>query len=379
VCVDGDATAAAPTADIGNGGVVTISFDGTQVLEGTEDGISTWYLESAELFGGVTWPHAGVYEYEIEETGSTFTPGAPPPTETMTLSKAVYTVKVYVDECNDANCTDHNVGDLYITHIGVLMVVDDGGEEIDAEDQEKVDPTPGGGTGSSFDYSQMAFTNEYWKTMGPVDPEDGDYTLAVSKEVAGTQSSTTMYFPFTLTLDVPDLQGVPAAYTAYVVEEDTANPGSFVIVTAPGNYSGTIGTDGSIVVDPESVLSFGLKHGQKLVIIDLPVGTAYTASEAGTAGYTPKVEVCYDGGTPVLDDTSGVSGSGYDLPNNVIGESLLFVGEGDSYADFLNDRGNITPTGLIIANLPFIGMIALAIGAVALFIAAKSRRRSCNN
>ena len=187
-------------------GKVTIKYDGAkgtppiaETLIGTEGDTTSYYLESGNIFNGVTWPHAGVYEYKIVEIDETNEAKDSNPKEEYTYSKAEYTVLVYVE----------NEGGVYkITHIGVLMTKDDEGEEIDEEDQVKLDPTPGGGKNGDeeWDYSQMIFTNVYAKTNDGDKPEEPeDWTLAISKKVAGDLSDPLIYFDFNLMINVPSL------------------------------------------------------------------------------------------------------------------------------------------------------------------------------
>jgi hypothetical protein len=45
----------------------------------------------------------------------------------------------------------------------------------------------------------------------------------------------------------------------------------------------------------------------------------------------------------------------------------------------VNDTGGTTPTGLDISDLPFIGLIIIALGAFAAWILVKSRKRRSYN
>ena len=370
---------AAPTANMpvigteltATTGKVTIKFDGGQTLDSTVGDTTTWYRESPNLFADVNWPHAGVYEYKITETENTYTVNpTPPPTEVLGYSKAEYNVKVYVDLVN---------GKLEITHIGVLNIKDDQGENVDEEEQEKLDPTPGGGTkpgGGQYNYSQMIFVNTYVKTNGGTNPEEpGDWTLSISKAVAGDFSDPLIYFTFNLNLTAPSLiKGTPS-YKAYVVEADSANPGKYKVVTSADNYAGYSTADGSITFTSESALTFNLKHGQYLVFIDTPVGTSYTVSETGTTGYLATASVVYNGTRG--DKEEGISkGEGLVLPHasNTFYKDTLFVGEAANSADFINDRGTTTPTGISVENLPYIVLIGLALAGLTGFAAVKIRK-----
>ena len=359
-----EAKAKAAAAVIGDNGVVTVTFSGSQALRGTVAGIDTYYLESAGIFDVAKYPHAGIYAYTIKEIADTYTI-ADPLHEALTYSQAKYDVKVYVKEDPD------NPPSLKIAFIGVLRIIDDGGDEV--ADQEKLDPTPGGDPNIEGDYSEMTFTNKYIKTNGPgnpeiPDPEDPDNsTLNVSKTVKGLFGSTTMYFDFTLTLNVPDLieEYLEDYYIAYVVENGAvADPTN----NANSSLLGTTANDVKYIkfVSGETI-SFKLKDSQKLMFVNTPVGTKYTVSEAAVAGYIPNTSVIYNGGTAVNSNNTDAN-----IPYSV---SDKYVGEAVNSAAFTNDSGTATPTGLNLNDLPFIGLIALALVSLVVFIAVKSRKK----
>ncbi|MDR1068034.1 MAG: hypothetical protein LBL36_02165, partial [Clostridiales Family XIII bacterium] len=52
------------------------------------------------------------------------------------------------------------------------------------------------------------------------------------------------------------------------------------------------------------------------------------------------------------------------------------VREAASGAAFTNTYDITTPTGIILNNLPFVGLIVLAMAALGAFIAVKSRKRN---
>ncbi|MDR0285794.1 MAG: hypothetical protein LBI33_13040, partial [Propionibacteriaceae bacterium] len=346
-------TSAAPV--IGNAGKVSVPF-GTGATKDTTGDIERWHLESHELFGGITWPHAGVYTYAITETPGTYTL-KPDVTEEITYSQARYEVNVYVGEVSGA---------LAITAIGAVQTIDGSGEPVAPEDQAKVDPTPGGNPGLGYTYSQMIFLNQYVKTEGGTTPTtDKNWTLAISKTVQGDYSDTSAYFPFHATVTAPTLSSV-TAFTAYVVAADPATAGQYIIVTTADNYAGAI-AGGKFTVASGSNLDVNLKHGQSLVFVDTPVGTRYTVSEDGTTAYTAKATVTEAGITGGRE--TGGAGLGLTLPaaSNAVYQGTLYVGEGPANsADFVNDRGDITATGISLDNLPYyllIALVALSLGA----------------
>ncbi|MCL2806973.1 MAG: hypothetical protein FWD27_02225 [Coriobacteriia bacterium] len=352
------------TADVGKVpviGTVPISFDGIQELEGTVGGVTTYYLESDSLFTVSMFATngAGVYEYEIRETPDTYTPPSNSDyIEVVEYSGAIWTVKVYVDEID---------GVLEITHIGAVMTQDHEGEEVDEGDQSKSDPSPGGGD-STFEYSQLIFANGYQKTLKPTDPgnpdplDENDWTLFVSKEVTGDFSSTDMEFNFSLTINIPSLvvNDVKSSY-GYIVQKDGSD------YTAVGS---------AILFNSGAAVNFTLAHNQYLVFVDTPVGTGFAVGEAGVAGYTPSVTVIYDfaAAVPTTGEASSAKGQPLAVPHGNISPTLLFVGEHGSGAAFVNDRGEIIPTGINTADLPFYGLILLALASIIGFVVVKSRK-----
>ena len=317
--------------------------------------ISTIVIESKDIFQNANFPHAGVYVYEITEVSDTFEGDAAH--ETMTYSGAKYTVSVFVKDKAATSGT-------YIYAIGSLVTVADVSGQTAGD---KVDPTPGG-DGEKYTSSQMIFTNTYVKTNGgdPNDPDPLNYsTLAISKKVTGEFGSTSIYFDYTLELAAPSLvPTTPAApaYSAYVVEN-----GAVVTTSANGTIAGTDskGQPYLTFVSGEKT-SFSLKHGQELVFINTPVGTSYVVNEAGTIAYTPSYIITYDGTAK-----AAVPGS----MSAALSTGAQLVGEGANKAAYTNDRDTVTPTGLNLNDLPFIGMLLLAVGATAGYLAFKSRKK----
>jgi len=356
VSVDNEA---ATETNMPNPGTFSIKFDGTQTLKQPEGDINTYYKESEDIFGKVTFPHPGVYVYEVTEKSDSYQPDAIH--EKLTFSEAKYTLNVYVRE-NDK-------GEYYIAFIGAMMTVKDDGTDISKDDQVKVDPTPGGKPDVDGDYSEMIFTNTYVKTNGTETPENPDpkdpdqATLSISKTVVGEYGSKTEYFKFNLTVNTPTLVYDPAkddaskapVYNAYVVEEKTANV--YEIIGSPIAF--TSGTP----------VDFQLRHNQKLVFVNTPVGTKYAVTEAGAANYTPSYVIKTNG-----IDAATVPGS----MNTSLTADNQYVGEAANLAAYTNTRDEVTPTGLNLNDLPFIGMIILALGAAIAFIVVKARKRNYN-
>ena len=353
---------------IGTGGIVEIPFLANTPVYNTDGDTDIRFLESYDIFLGKTWPHGGIYEYKVTEVDSM--PNHPigtDPKEEMYFSKAEYTLKVYVND------------QLQITHIGALRTVDDAGQTIDPEDQKKLIVTPGGGTEDDLDYSEMTFTNTYAKTNDTTEITDPDeWTLAISKEVAGDYANKSFYFDFDLTVNAPSLITTAPTYKAYIVEPDTANPGKYKVVTNPAEFNGiTGGAGGLIEVKSGQPISFKLKHGQKLAFINTHVGANYLVTETGSADYTPKASVYVASQTKGVETVASL-GDGLTLHHidNDVYKTTLYVGDGGkNSADFTNTHFADVPTGISVDDLPFVILIGLTVAALAGYITIKARRR----
>ena len=347
---------------------------GEKLMNENTNGTSTWVHETANIFDGVAWQHAGIYRYEITEKGLTYSI-ADPTMETMTYSTAKYTLDVYVREYTN------RPGEFYVYAIAaVITVVDHDGQT----GGDKVDPTPGGNEITMTGYSDMTFTNNYWKHNGGTDPKDPNaWTLAVKKIVAGTFGNKETYFDFKMTVTKPSL--VPdtptKTYNAYIVEVDSS--GKFTVVTdLTGNKLTASGTDKYdypfVTFTSGEEKTFSLKDSQYLVFLDTTVGATYKITELASAFYQPSAEVFYNGasiGVETKDKNTTLTIP--DVGNTVLNKPL-YVGESGNSANFKNTRDDVTPTGLNLNNIPFIAMIALAIAPLVLFVAFKScKRGSC--
>lgn len=315
--------------------------------EGTVTGLlKNVSRESDNFFSGVTFPHAGVYTYTVTETANTYVI-TNPSSETMNYSGAVYEITAYVENGESGP---------ELKNISAMIKTKDASNGSTAKEGDKVDPTPGSST--------LVFTNAYVKIAGGGTPQNG--SLAISKAVTGKYANMTQYFPFTIKTSVEEnVQTGTATYKAYLLEGDT------VITPTAKNGTFTIANDGTndyIVVTAGTDLAINLKHNQKLVFTDMPVGALYEAIEAATTNYAPSIAL-------MVNNVPGT------VPNSTVGVGLStseqMIGEKTNSAVFTNTFDtSITPTGISLNDLPFITMIVLAIGGLVLFVVVKSRRKS---
>jgi len=346
---------------------ITINVNrATATLEGTTDRVSTYYMESGNFVEGVTFPNAGVYDYIVHESGTTYNITSPRH-EALDLSAARYRVSILVQE--------NAAGETSVHHVGVVRITTEAGEP----GSEKVDPTPGG-NGVDTEYSQMTFTNKYVRTNGANNPDNpnpqrppttdpvpgapytGDSTLNIGNQVTGLMGSQIIPFKLNLRIDVPTLipEYVLPFYKAYLV-----GPTGIVDPTGTVNAA-LIGTDAGtnnnfIRFAPGTAIDFQLKHGQTLVFINTPVGTAYNVAQIAEANYTTTIQPFYN--SDKLPVVTGLTYSG-------------LVGERFNAANYTNAYTDTPPTGLNVNDLPFYGLILLAVGGLVVFIIIKARKRN---
>lgn len=349
--VDGDTNETPPALNSAAG---SLEFKDTDAGEPV-NGKKVVTHETPNLFTGVSWTHTGEYVYEITEiAGADSTDN-----EFWYYSLAKYELTVLVKLGSD--------GKYYVAQYQSVVKIAD----TDEEDGDKVDARPGDET-DTHPYSDMIFTNKYVKTNGPTDPETPDptteSTLIVSKTVTGDLGDTKKQFDFSITLTYPTLlpdvtTPLPAYYRAYVVANNAViDPKD----NADASLIGQDGDDGNkyIKVSTSAATAYTLKHGQRLVFVDTPVGSPYVVTETQD-NYI----------TTVIVKTAG---SAEDL-HAVLTTSSQLVGDGAknteaNSAAFTNNRESVSMTGVLINNLPFVGLIALALGALVAYVVVRARK-----
>jgi len=324
-------------------------------------GVDTYYLESGDILANVVFPHAGVYVYWITERTDT-NPGidANRPHQNLSYSDAAYAMTVYVENRTQGTGT-------YV--YAVAMADSTGRQAYWAPSDVKVDPTPGGNGTSPC--SQLVFASTYWKTNGAVDPADpnpvAESTLDVSMIASGLLANRELQIRYEITLAVNSLVvDPPAFYKAYVVSSGV------VVDPAPNADAGIIGHDdtdhgyGFIEVSTTAPTSFTLKSGQKLVVVNAPVGTRYVLTQATPTLYSPSYKVTTD--STVAPSVIGQKDTPVTLLPQVIGERVNAVA-------WDNQRAMVTLTGVASTGAPFLALIVLLVVAVAAFIVLSSRSR----
>lgn len=198
--------------------------------------------------------------------------------------------------------------------------------------------TAQGATGKT---DKILFTNTYAKNNA---------TLTIEKNTTGTYADKTKEFNFEIT------------FTKSPMSDQTS-------------FTGNIGSE-SVECTAGTAKPFTLADGEQLVFSNLPVGTTYVVKElAATDGYTPSVTVIENITTTVNNRTAAQEGDALDTLKE--GEKKNLVGEYENKVTFTNThQGGVVPTGILMNNLPFILLVAVAIVAFVSLAVIKRRRTS---
>ena len=197
--------------------------------------------------------------------------------------------------------------------------------------------TAQGATGKT---DKILFTNTYAKN---------DATLTIEKNTTGTYADKTKKFNFEIT------------FTKSPMSDQTS-------------FTGTIGAQ-SETYTAGTPKTFSLADGEQLVFSNLPVGTTYVVKElAASDGYTPSVTVVENRTTTLknktVQETEALDTLKQDGTKNLVGEA-------DNKVTFTNThQGGVVPTGILMNNLPFILLVAVAIVAFVSLAVIKRRRTS---
>ncbi len=340
VSVDGTAATATNMPSLS---IPDITFSNAETAAATPSGgMISLTKETANFVTGSDFPHAGIYVYKITETQSGYTQSTG---ETMTYSSGEYTVTVYVD--NDGS------GGLYVRAVGAVVVTP-GAPGQAATD--KVDATVGGDPDVTGDHSGMVFTNSFLKIPASADQ------LYISKAVAGPMADQSKYFDFQVTVTKPATVSGTPAYNVQLV-----SGGSVIAPSTDNALTGATVSGTNITVTSGTQFTIKLKHSERLNFTNLPVGATYTVSEISPTGYTPAVALTVNGASSAITGTANTTLS---VPAKMIGES------GANNAAYTNTIVNVTPMGISIDNLPFVMMLVIIGGAIAVFAVVRSRKRA---
>lgn len=288
--------------------------EGKQVIKSTND-----------ILSGITWQKAGQYVYTVTEKQAS--------TSGMEYSKASYTLSIIVASED---------GTLKVKYVGIKKDKEDNGDTKSSAAKEEYTPD---GTGST---NNFVFENKYFPKKGNDNPGIGDVTpvdkngLAISKKVEGENTSNTQPFKFTMKIDKPEGLADGQTYT-------------YIVTTKGGTELPATETTARYGQEQEITLT----HGDKVVLKNVHMGAKATVTETDAAGYTPSVIVNCNGTSESKTET------------NVAADKRLGDKTSGNSIEFINTQQ--TPAGVIIDNLPFIILVAIAGMGILFFVRNKRR------
>lgn len=321
------------TIDSSNGQITdkNVSYSGTDVLATGQTNIKK---DTGDIFREVNYTHAGEYVYTVAEkqnVGWKVIQKNGSPIDFMTYDNRNYEMHVIVK--------NKTTGGTYISSVYF--------KQVSPSVNGKVKPSESGTT-----YKYDLFTNIYRKNAGKItDPNEPNpnkpnvskvdpnaKSLVIKKVVSGATADKSKDFTFKLT------------FTKASTETSQS-------------ITGKIGeTSKTFVYGQETTIT--LRHDQSLVFDTIPAGTRYKLVETGSQGYTTSAAYKENGASKNQAGT---------VSTNFTQDSIL-VGEKPNDNTITNSLPDVTPTGLLIDNLPFILMIGL--GLAGFVVLSKKRRQA---
>ena len=334
--------------------------------------------ESGNFLAGLLpsdWANGeGIYKYRVYENmtvGKSNITIVDAEKEGASYSIAKYDVEVWVEK-------DDN-GILFPKFVCVKIVENFIDEYYEgSEGGEKVDPTPGGvkqvpgDPTIEDDFSQVIFTNKYWKTDGGGEPDPEESALEIIKKITGNGANLAEYFSFDVKVTQPSVIPTLQTYKAYVLDKGGN------IVTSTDNF-GTLETDdnGEKYIEFTSgvkLTEIKLTNEQRLAFADLHIGATVEAEEAASADYIPSYQRSFAG----TSEFKGVKNAAFGFPRSTQDPGPHYIGSGakTNHATFTNTRSGATPTGISVDNLPFIVLIGAAIAGLVGFVVVRTRKNA---
>lgn len=278
------------------------------------------------------WPDAGKYEYTVTETGA-----APAITDTkhqtMIMSKAEYTMDVYVTNGNNG---------LEISNIIVNKKKDDEGKTAqDTTGKVDISNTAKNGFNFTNTYVQEAGTGTDPVNPGPTYDDDGSLNVTKAIEANGGTLDKDKEFAFTATFTFPT-------------------------GTDANTLGGVKGADGNkITINEGGTYKFTLKANEHMKLTGVPVGTQISVVESATPNYKGSAESVFNG-----QKQTKIEAGKYNEAITVSGK----LGQNQNKVDVTNTYNYVPKTGIIMNTLPYVLMIALCGAALMAFVAFKRRR-----
>lgn len=184
----------------------------------------------------------------------------------------------------------------------------------------------------------LKFDNKYTENT-----TENSNDLTITKAVAGKQGDKSKQFEFTVTFTAPSV--LPEGKTA----ADVLNA-----ITATANGATVVKFDNAADGATTRTITFTAADAQDVTFSNVLVGTTYSVQETAVDGYAPSWKATANG----TESTS---------------QANLLIGENANNGTMTNTHEDVTPTGLVINNLPFIMLGCVAVAGVVAYGAAKRK------
>ena len=380
----GVVTTGMPT--LGANGSVTVSFAKGEGATFTENGTKYLVAQSADILAnlpkdGSPWAAgAGIYKYTVTEVRDS---GIVHGTDADILefdrySEAEYEIEIWVEEDED--------GILFPMYIVGYYIEGTPDEYYPGTPGDgKLDPTPGKTVPGTPDeigelYSQLVFTNSYWKTYGPTGEDPDNNALEITKQVTGNNPDYSAHFEFFVKVHTPEVVNEAGkTYNAYIVDED----GNYVDISDDENPNTSDGTSSTPAADYITFTSgtekkVYLKHGERLVFFELEVGAEVEAYETVENNARVKYSRTFSTAGEFIMPVTATETWGFPREDGDVGPHYTVEGVRANIATFFNNMSGNPPTGISVDNLPFIVMIGAVIAGLTAFVMIKARKNAKN-
>lgn len=358
---------------------VTISFESNMRLDGATDTELTFLSDKIDLTK-YSWGNAGLYIYSVKEV----VPAANP-TAGMEYDNSTFYLKVYV--ANDSN-GGHVVDG--VTVMGFDETADEGNGKwvkvngAPTEEKEPYDTENPDGC-EDFMGNGFRFVNSYKKDVdhhptnkdqisGDDSSKDyNDWAFKLTKKIDGSYASINDNFDFSVAIVLPETNNASTNATAKVNKYTANKIDSSIQITNPNDPN-----ELATVVDVEVPLNGSpfevyLHHGDSFGITNLPAGTEIHMHEVAFTErpYTPSYV-----GKWGLDISDGKEKKKTGEKDKDLEANTIVVGENGAYIQYINkiSDDDVTVTGVVISNLPYILMVAIAAAGIGFYMVSKKRR-----
>lgn len=307
---------------------VAIPFSG-MTKDANGDYIGSKTIE--EIFTGVTFAKAGEYKFtadEVATTGWTAAEG-----ETLVEDQDTFEVHLYVKNTENGTAIDK-------------VTVSDGTDKQDpTEIKEKADD----GQDENGKNIGFSFTNTFKKDLSDDNDNDASGLIDLEKKVEGTYADKTYKFDFDLAYELPAANESDVYYK--VLPKGTTDASGITAVKATG-----------------SPINVKLADGEKLIITKAPQGIKWSTTENLSKATDLQNHEKYQATVDKYDAGASEPGADHSTTQQTLSEK-----DAVKYTNTLEDT-DVTPTGILINNLPYIALALVAIGGLVAYVVVRRRQ-----